>query len=356
MRSPRLWRNIGLAFLASGIAASSAAFLLPDAAVGNSARALLMIFGLTALVFGGGTALSRLFDAREQDALVRGEDVIARWRVDAETWRAFIAHDRTLDQESGGPVNELSIRDIVPADGIEVIVGKSAVQIDGSIHALPLRGTPEITHVELNTSRVRPSFVELRLYYPGGGQGASGVPRSATRTVLRFPVTAGALRDAEAVVAHYGGAQPGTKDSFHGQGDGTDPEDLSTCARCGFSTHKFMSHCSECGASMQSVRWSRRFGIGLFACGLFISAAIGAVIVNTAPLFLHPGQSIDGAEFSGSAAQGLLFLGIMGIVAAFGVMAMLYGLWQALSGKRDKRVIGFIVGLAALLWLIAEML
>lgn len=207
VRNPHCWRNIGLAFFASGIVTLMAAYLLPEAVAGNAARSILIVYGMTALLFGGGTALFRHFDARAKAALARGADIIARWHVDAKTWRAFIAHNEMLNQESGALINELSIREAVPADGIEVIVGKTAIEIDGSIHALQ-RGTPEITHAELNTSRVRPSYVELQLYYPGGGHGTSGVPRSATRSVLRFPVAAGAQREAEWVVAHYGGKQP----------------------------------------------------------------------------------------------------------------------------------------------------
>ena len=63
--------------------------------------------------------------------------------------------------------------------------------------------------------------------------------------------------------------------------------------------------------------------------------------------------SIGGTRFSGTVGEGRFYLGIYGIVATFGVMAMPYGLWQIKTGRRDKRVIYFIVGLAVLLWLIA---
>jgi hypothetical protein len=336
MRNPRRWRNIGLAFLASGIIASIAVFWLPEAAAADTARAVLIGYGLTALLFGGGSALFRHFDARAQDALGRGENILARWRVDAATWRQFLAHDRELNRESGALVNELSIRDEVPDDGIEVIVGSTAVQIDGSLHALPRRGTPEITHAKLNTSRVRPTYIELHLYYPGGGHGASGVTFSATRTALRFPVPSGAQEDAELVVAHYGGDQPGRADFFHGRGDGSDPEDLSTCPSCGYETHQYRSHCPRCGCGIRSKRWARRFGAVLFMCGLFITGVMGVVLYYSAPLLLRPGVSVDGARFSGTAVQGLLFLGILAVVATAGATVMLFGLWQVKTGGTTR--------------------
>ena len=257
-------RNVGVAIFASGIVSALAAFALSEDAAGNDVRGALVAYGLTALVFGGGTAVARHLDVRAKDALARSEDVIARWRVEPVSWRAFVAHEQTLDQDfAGAPKNELSIRRSVPEDGIDVIAGRSAIQVGDSIHALPHRGTPEVTHAEFDTSRVRPSYVELQLYYPGGGQGAAGVPRGPTRTVLRFPVATGFEAAAEEIVAHFGGNRPGQPDFFHGKADGSDPEDLTPCHACGDPTHELRSHCPRCGASLQSKRWSRRFRVRL---------------------------------------------------------------------------------------------
>lgn len=279
MRNPHRARNVALAFFVSGLVATPAAYLLPALAANDTAQAVLLSYGLMAIIFGGGTALFRHFDARAKESLARGEDVIARWRVDSDTWRAFIAHNTLLSREPDALYNELAIRDEVPACGIEVIASKTAIEIDGSIHALRL-GTPEVTHAELNTSRVRPSFIEMQLYYPGGGHGASGVPQAPSRAVLRFPVAPESLSDAQKVVAHYQHETPRKADFFHGRGDGSDPEDLSTCYACGYQTHHLMSHCPQCGASLQSKRWSRRFGWGLLACGVFITVIMGVVLFN----------------------------------------------------------------------------
>ena len=264
-----------------------------------------------------------------------------------------MAHDGRLHEEDGALSNELFIRGEAPAAGVEVIVAETAVQVDESIHVLPRRGTPEITNAELNTSRVRPSFIEIQLYYPGGGSGASGVPRSSTRTALRFPVPREALPDAERVVAYYASGRSARPDFFHGPGDGTDPEDLSRCYACGYETHKLVSHCPRCGAGMQSRRWSRRFGTVLVACGLFITGLMATVIYFTAPTMLRPGVEIEGTRFEGSRAQGVFFLALMGVVLAFGVTAMLYGAWQTKTGRRSRWVVYVLVGVVVLLTLIA---
>jgi len=353
MRDPRFWRNFALAFFATGAVAAAAAFFLPNAAANDIGRGTLFIYGVMALLFGGGSALFRQFDVRAKDALARGEDIIARWRIDAGAWGEFVALNYRLSQRPGSLPNELSIRDGIPGDRIEVIAGKTAVQIDDSIHVLPRRGTPEITRATLDTSNEGLTYIEFQLYYPGGGSGVSGVPHLPRRALLRFPVAAGSLRDAEDIVAYYESGRPGNADFFHGAGDGGNPEDRSRCYACGFETDKFLSHCPRCGVGLQSKRWSRRFGYALFVCGLIITGLMGTVIFYTAPLMLRPGVEVHGTKFSGTAGQGTLFLGIMGLVATFGTTAMLYGVWQIATGRRDKRAIYFIAGLAIVLWLIA---
>jgi hypothetical protein len=94
----------------------------------------------------------------------------------------------------------------------------------------------------------------------------------------------------------------------------------------------------------------------LVVCGLFISGLIGAVIYYTAPTLLRPGIDIGGTRFSGTAGQGLLVLAVFGLVFMFGMTTLLYGLWQVKTGRRSKKVVYFVVGLAAALGLIALVL
>ena len=51
------------------------------------------------------------------------------------------------------------------------------------------------------------------------------------------------------------------------------------------------------------------------------------------------------------AGQGANGLAIFGAVLAFGLTTLGYGLWQMFTGRRSKRVIYFVVALAALLLL-----
>ena len=312
---------------------------------------MLFASGFAGLIFGGGIAIFRHFEVRAQDALARGEDVMARWRVDAGTWAMFVALNQQLEQQPGALPNELSIRDNIPSDGIDVIVGKAAVQVDESIHALPRRSLPETTHAARHISREGLTYIEFQLYYPGGTTPSSTYP--PRWTVLRFPVAAAALSEAQQVVDYYERGRPGEADFFHGTGDGTNPEDKSQCYACGFETHKFVSRCPRCGAGLQSKRWSRRFGCAMFFCGLLITGIMGPVLFYMVPLMLRPGVEINGTRFSGTPAQAMLFLGILGLVSALGVTAMIYGPWQFFTGRRDKRVVYFVVVVAIVLWITA---
>lgn len=356
MRNPRRWRNVSLGVLASALPALVLPWWLPPDMAGDTVRALLFCYGLMALLGGGMAAWSLHRDLRAKAALARGEDVIARWRVGADEWQAFLALDRQRRDTDGPAGNELVPREPVPAGGVEVIVGAEAIEIDGSIHRLPLRGAPEVQGAELQDNGQAPSTIELRLKYPGGGTTSSGGLRPPTYTRLRFPLPGPAWREARRVVAHFNRDLPGKPDFFHGRGDGSDPEDLSVCWSCGFQTHKYRSQCERCGAGLLSRRWSRRFGGVLVLCGLFITALMSAVLYFTAPMLLNPGRSIDGTRFDGSPAAALGVGLVLGVVWVFGATALGYGIWQMATGKRSRRVAQVMAAILGGLLLLAYLL
>ena len=347
MRDPHRWRTIGLWSLGLGALSLVAWFWV---GTGNSVgvRIALFFFGAVGVVLGGILAFSRHQDVRAKQALARGEDIIARWRVEAEDWQRFVALNRQWPTGANGRLNEFNPLEAAEANGVEVIVGKAAVQIGESIHRVPLRSTPEITEALLHDGT--PPVIELQLYYPAYA-GPSTLNR-ARYTALRFPVGQRALADARQVMAHFRGDLPGEPDFFHGRGDGTNPEDLSKCYQCGYETHKLRSHCAKCGTSLQSRRWSRRFGLGLVICALIICGLMGFVLLQIGPSLLNPGVSVGGTRFSGTRGEARLVLTILGAVLAFGLTGLGYGLWQMFTGRRSKRVIYFLVALAALLLLL----
>ena len=352
MRNSRRWRNIGLAFFASGLVATPVPFIIADSWLGETALGLLFTYGLMALVFGGMAAVIRHSEVRAWDSLRRGEDIIARWHVDGATWRAFLELNRRINQ-THPLANELTLylRKMPPKNGVDIVVSRTGTEIDGDFYHLPPHGVPHVERAAL--VRGNPSYIDLSLYYPGGGQGASGVPRPPVRTALRFPFGPGAEREGERAFAHYNRDLPGKPDFFHGRGDGTDTEDLSRCYACGYETHKFIRTCPQCGTGLQSRRWSRRFGAALTVCGLILTGLMGTVLYYVLPAMLRPGVDAGGMRFSGTATQALLVLAIMGAVFVFGATALVYGIWQMRTGRRNRKVVYFVVGLASVLFVIA---
>ena len=201
MRNPQLERNIGLGFALAGAAVVVVAHRLPPGALGGHARSLGWLVGLTGVLFGGGSAFVAQLNARGKSALRQGRDVLARWTVDGDDWRRFVEMNARLNQESNALVNAHSPRAEAPPGGVEVIVGKGGVLIDGDFHDLPRRGTPRITHAGLRPGR--PNLLDIGLEFPGGVAGVSGVPSSATRSALRFPIAPSAEAAAAAVINHY---------------------------------------------------------------------------------------------------------------------------------------------------------
>ncbi len=350
MRDPHRWQTIGLWCL--GLGALSLTWLWVGAGHSTGVRAALIFVGAVGVVFGGWIALFGHQDVRAKQALARGEDIIARWRVETEDWQRFVASDPLWSSHANGRLNEFIPSGAAEPNGVEVIVGKAAVQIGESIHRVPLRSTPEITEARLHDGT--PPVIELLLYYPAYAT-RFGM-RPPRYTALRFPVGQGALSNAWQVVAHFRGDLPGEPDFLHGRGDGTNPEDLSKCYNCGYETHKLRSHCPKCGTTLQSRRWSRRFGLGLVICGAIMCGIMGYVVFDMGPALLNPGAPASRTRFSGTPGKGRMILAIFGAVLAFGLTALGYGLWQMFTGRRSKRVIYFAVAIAALLVLLALVL
>ncbi len=163
MRNPHRGRTIALWGLGLG-ALSLIAWLWLGAGDSGGVGVALLFFGFAGVIFGGMVAFFQHQNVRATQALARGEDIIARWRVEAEDWQRFVAQDPQWSSHAQGRLNEFSPSETVEPDGVEVIVGKAGVQIGDSIHRLPLRSTPEITEARLHDGT--PPVIELLLYYP----------------------------------------------------------------------------------------------------------------------------------------------------------------------------------------------
>ena len=203
MRHPRRARNIALGVFIFGLIALPGAVLIPDHSIPTAWHTAPFIAGLMSLLLGGAFALHQHLDMRAHERLLRGEGLIARWRIDPLAWQAFLGLNRQASAEQGALANQLTLVKEAPPEGIEIIVAQDGVLVGGDFQPVPFRGTPRVE----NASRLRndqSACIELNLFYPA-------VRYTPTRLALRFPIPVGAEDLAAKLVAHYQASELATR-------------------------------------------------------------------------------------------------------------------------------------------------
>lgn len=130
-------------------------------------------------------------------------------------------------------------------------------------------------------------------------------------------------------------------------------EELHTCERCGTATRESAGQCAGCGERWRTKKQVRRLGWVQLFVGLFLVGLMGIITYNLTPLMLRAGAREGGARFTGTAAQAQLILGLFWLVIAFGLTSMLSGLWHIKTGRRNRWLFILLLGLVAVLGLVA---
>jgi len=81
---------------------------------------------------------------------------------------------------------------------------------------------------------------------------------------------------------------------------------------------------------------------------------MATITIALAPMMLSPGQNTGGARFTGTPEQGMMILGLFGIVIVFGLAAIAGGVFQMITGRRSIVIMVIVLGLAALLWVLGS--
>ena len=100
---------------------------------------------------------------------------------------------------------------------------------------------------------------------------------------------------------------------------------------------------------MRTPRGVRIAGGVLLACGGFLVGMMGYLFYILAPSMMHPGDSLGGTTYRGTAEQARMILTLFATVAAFGVGSMFYGLFMLFTGRRSKAIMAIVLALAILL-------
>lgn len=111
--------------------------------------------------------------------------------------------------------------------------------------------------------------------------------------------------------------------------------------------------CPKCGGPMRSVGESPWRGILLLLCGLFLLGLMGAITYAMYPTLTHPGETIGGSTFTGTADQARITLLLFAAVIVFGLVATANGIYMLVTRQQSKVFVFATLGIAAILLVIA---
>jgi hypothetical protein len=200
MRNPLLRTAICL-----GLTLVGAALVLLVASryeqLGKATGTILGILGMTLAVLSFFTAIWSLMAAVGYARLRAGKGLIARWHITAEEWDRFRAFDAIRAAQGLALRNDLRIRKLTPPAGVDVVVGRRQLIVDGSYHSLRRLGNPSLRHVSWLPAPADPECLEFALEYARGRSGTLNLS-------LRLPVPAHARSDGVRVFEHYNAIAP----------------------------------------------------------------------------------------------------------------------------------------------------
>ena len=199
MRDPHRLRALGVAIVATGVAALLPAFVLPKEMADSWVVGVGFVGGLMAIIFGSLWTSWRHREARAKDALLLGKDLIARWRVDPETWVKFHELNRSFN------INTVSVRKRVPTQGVEIVIGPSAIMVDDSVYRLNQAALSNGEMIVWGGDWL----VEQCSLHPGPPRCIclyafmGNAPGKRAYTNLIFPIAPGVEREADRAFQHF---------------------------------------------------------------------------------------------------------------------------------------------------------
>ena len=125
------------------------------------------------------------------------------------------------------------------------------------------------------------------------------------------------------------------------------------CTKCEYAVTGKETKCPQCGGWIRRAQRIRTRGGILIVLGLILVAMMGTITIMLAPMMLAAKET-TGARFTGTPQQGMLILGFFGIIIVFGLACIAGGVFQLLTGRRSILIIVLVLGLAFLLWVLAN--
>jgi MFS family permease len=129
--------------------------------------------------------------------------------------------------------------------------------------------------------------------------------------------------------------------------------ELSNCYSCGFAGEAAGNKCPNCGGRLRPAKLVRGLGWLQLLTGLFLVGLMGTIAYYLAPALLNPAAARDGSRFTGTPGQALMILALFGLVVTFGVGSIASGLWQIITGRRNRWIFILMLALFAVVMIAA---
>ncbi len=194
MRNPlskALW-SICLAVLGAGLALL--AYATHDQ-IGYAATVVLGSIGAAAAFIFVFTFFWALLSAVGYARLMANKNPLARWHVTADEWDRFRAIDAIRAGEHPSLRNDMKFRKQTPPEGVDVIVGRGNIIVDGSYHRI-LGRVFNGRDINWLNAPANPECIEFPKSYPRSKGGSLDL-------TLRVPVPASARAEGVRVFEHY---------------------------------------------------------------------------------------------------------------------------------------------------------
>ena len=164
--------------------------------LGNVASTIFGVLGIFLAIIPVMSAIWSSMAAVGYARLCAGKGLIARWHITAEQWDRFRAFDAIRAAQDLALRNDLHIRRLTPPAGVDVLVGRRQLIVDGSYHSLRRLGNPSLRHVYWLPAPADPECLEFAVEDARSRGGTLNLS-------LRLPVPAHARTDGMRVFEHY---------------------------------------------------------------------------------------------------------------------------------------------------------
>jgi hypothetical protein len=125
--------------------------------------------------------------------------------------------------------------------------------------------------------------------------------------------------------------------------------DHKTCFKCDYEADTAETRCPRCGRPFKSSKNIRVRGGILVFLGAFLILFMGGIAGFVAYLIYGGGIPDAATKFKGEGFKVILIFGIFGCVMLFGLVSLITGIFQLITGRRNQFLVWLMMGLVFLL-------